>query len=118
MTRKSANKTTRQDSSTDQGLNRLYTAHQVHTLAQLLYRELAMRTQAAGWNPQAPFASAPTHDVPQDAQGADGQRRTALPMKDSPAARAMSVGRIRRRTRLRLTRWPRSSSSSRIRRLP
>jgi len=26
----------------------------------------------------------------------DGVRRTALPMKDSPAARAMSVGRIRR----------------------
>jgi xanthine dehydrogenase molybdenum-binding subunit len=27
----------------------------------------------------------------------DGRRRTTLPMKDSPAARAMSVGRIRRR---------------------
>ena len=27
----------------------------------------------------------------------DGQRRYTLPMKDSPAARAMSVGRIRRR---------------------
>jgi xanthine dehydrogenase molybdenum-binding subunit len=27
----------------------------------------------------------------------DGVRRYALPMKDSPAARAMSVGRIRRR---------------------
>jgi xanthine dehydrogenase molybdenum-binding subunit len=26
----------------------------------------------------------------------DGVRRTTLPMKDSPAARAMSVGRIRR----------------------
>ncbi|HEX9189028.1 MAG TPA: selenium-dependent xanthine dehydrogenase, partial [Vicinamibacteria bacterium] len=29
----------------------------------------------------------------------DGIRRTTLPMKDSPAARAMSVGRIRRSRR-------------------
>ena len=29
----------------------------------------------------------------------DGVRRTTLPMKDSPAARAMSVGRIRARAR-------------------
>ncbi len=32
-------------------------------------------------------------------QAFDGVRRRALPMKDSPAARAMSVGRIRASTR-------------------
>ncbi|MCP3982347.1 MAG: hypothetical protein GY716_23845 [bacterium] len=80
MTRKSATKTTRDDAAgADQGLNSLYTAHQVHTLAQLLYRELAMRTQAAGWNPQQPFgAPMETSDGTQDSQGAVVQRRTAM----------------------------------------
>lgn len=41
------------DSATTQdNMNLLYTAHQVHTLAQLVYRQMA-----GGWQGQAPWAA-------------------------------------------------------------
>jgi len=62
------------DSSTAQeNLNVLYTAHQVHTMAQFVYRHLA-----GGWRSQAPWAPNATGSYP--APFAATGNATAYPM--------------------------------------
>jgi hypothetical protein len=60
--------------ATQDKLNELYTAHQVHTLAQLLFRQLAARANSVGpWTPSAganPQRQASGGPIPQTWAGA------------------------------------------------